>query len=68
MGLDLREFVLHVVRIHRLDLLPRRSSKYLDDLYELINSALSGEEWLAEHQFGHDATRRPDIYWGETSD
>ena len=54
--LDLREFVLHVVGVHGLDLLPRGSTKNLYDLYELINSALSGEEGLAQHQFGHDAT------------
>jgi hypothetical protein len=43
MGLDLRELVLHVVRIHRLDLFPGRRAKDLDNLYKLIDTTLSGE-------------------------
>ena len=54
MGLDLRELVFHVVRVHGLDLLPRRSAQDLDDLDELVNAALAREERLAEHKLRHD--------------
>jgi len=54
--LDLRELVLHVVRVHGADLFPCRRSQNLDDLNELIDSGFSGKERLAQHQFGHHAT------------
>lgn len=59
MGFDLRELVLHVVRVHRLDLLARRCAEHLDDLDELIDAALSGEEGLAKHELSHDAPSGP---------
>ena len=40
--LDLRELVLHVVRVHRLDLLTRGGTEHLDDLDELVDSAKAG--------------------------
>ena len=40
MRLDLRELVLHVIRIHGPDLVARWRSKNLDDLNELINTCL----------------------------
>jgi hypothetical protein len=40
--LDLREFVLHVVRVHRLDLFTRRGTEHLDDFDELVDSARRG--------------------------
>lgn len=53
---DLRELVLHVVGVHRLNLLPRRCSQNLDDLNQLIDSALSREEGLSQHQLGHNTS------------
>lgn len=62
MRLDLWEFVLHIIWVHRLDLLTRGSSEHFDDLDKLINATLAGEQGLAEHQLSHDASCRPDIY------
>lgn len=59
MGFDLRELVLHVVRVHRLDLLAGGCAQDLDDLDELIDAALSGEEGLAQHKLSHDAPGGP---------
>lgn len=57
--LDLRELVLHVVRVHRLDLLARRRAEHLDDLDELVDARLSREEGLAQHQLGHHTPGGP---------
>lgn len=59
MGFDLRELVLHVVGVHRLDLLAGGCAEDLDDLDELIDAALSGEEGLSEHELRHDAPGGP---------
>lgn len=59
--LDLWELMLHVVGVHGSDLFASRCTEDLDDFHELIDSRLSGEEWLTEHQFRHDASRRPNI-------
>lgn len=56
-GLDLRELMLHVVGVHSLDLFPSWCSKDLDDLNQLINSALSREQGLTQHQLCHDTSR-----------
>lgn len=61
MRLNLREFVFHVVRVHRLDLLSRWRSQNLDDFDQLINSAFTREEGLAEHEFRHHTTGRPNV-------
>lgn len=61
MRLDLRELVLHVIRIHGLDLLTSGCAEDLDDLHKLIDTTLAGEEGLAKHQLGHDTSSRPDI-------
>ena len=61
MRLDLRELVLHVVRVHSLDLLARRRTEHLDNLNELVNSALAGEQGLAQHQLRHDTASGPDV-------
>lgn len=53
---DLRELVLHIVGVHRLDLLPRWCSQNFDDLNQLIDSALAGEEGLTQHQLGHNTS------------
>ena len=63
-SLDLRELELCVVRIHLLDLLPRRSSKNLDDLHQLVHPAVPGEDGLAQHELREDAARRPDVNVG----
>jgi hypothetical protein len=44
------------VGVHGLDLIPRRSTQDLDDLYQLVDTRLSREEGLTEHQFGHYTT------------
>jgi len=54
---DLRKFVLHIIRIHGLDLLPRRCSQNLDDLHQLVDAALTREQGLAQHQLRHDTPR-----------
>lgn len=59
--LDLGELVLHVVRVHGPDLLASRRAQDLDDLHQLVDARLAGEQWLAQHQLCHDATRRPHI-------
>ena len=61
MGFDLGEFVLHVVRIHGLDLFPGGRAQHFDDLDQLINPTLTWEQGLTEHQLGHNASRRPNI-------
>ena len=61
MGLDLREFVLHVVRVHGADLVARGRAEHFDNFHELVDTRLAGEERLAEHQLCHDATSRPHI-------
>jgi len=57
----LRELVLHVIGVHRPNLFPRGCTQDLDDLDELVNARLAWEQWLSEHQLGHDATGRPHI-------
>ena len=49
MWLDLRELVLHVIRVHGPNLIPRRSSQDFDDLYQLIDPRLAWKEGLSEH-------------------
>jgi len=58
---DLRESVLLVVRVHGLNLLFGRRTKNLDDLDQLVDSALSGENGLTQHEFSDDAADRPHI-------
>lgn len=48
MTLDLREFKLGVVWIHLLDLIPRWRAQYFDDLDQLIDPRVSGEDGLAQ--------------------
>lgn len=62
MRLDLGELVLHIVRVHGPNLLSRRGTQHLDDFDQLVDTRLAGEERLAQHQFGHDTSRRPHIY------
>jgi hypothetical protein len=53
MWLDLWKLVFHIIRIHRLDLLPRRRPKDLDDLHQLIYAAFSRKQRLSQHQLRH---------------
>ena len=50
MRLDLWELELRVVRVHLLDLLPGGRPQHLDDLHQLVDPAVPGEDRLAEHQ------------------
>ena len=45
--LDLRKFELGVVRIHLANLVACRCAENLDDLDELINATIPGEDWLS---------------------
>lgn len=60
-GLDLRELVFHVVRVHGANLLTGRSSEDFDNLNELVNARFAREEGLSEHQFCHDAASGPNV-------
>ena len=53
---NLRESVLFVIRIHGLNLFLGWGSENLDDLNQLVDTTLSWEDRLAEHEFGDDAT------------
>jgi len=46
MRLDLRELVLHVIWIHRPNLVSGRSSEDFDDFYQLIDAGFAREERL----------------------
>jgi hypothetical protein len=59
--LDLRELELHVRAIHLLDLRPRRRAENFDNLDELVDAALSGEERLSEEELRADAARGPHV-------
>lgn len=54
MRLDLRELVLHVVGIHRSDLITSWGTKDLDNLDELVDTRLAGEKRLTQHQLSHN--------------
>lgn len=62
--LDLRELVLHVIGVHGANLLTGRGAEHLDDFHQLVDTRLTREERLAQHQFGHHTTSRPHIYGG----
>lgn len=47
-NLDLWEFVLHVIRVHRLDLFTSGSTENLDDLNELIDTVRGGLRSISE--------------------
>jgi len=60
-GLDLGEFVLHVVGVHRANLVASRCAEYFDDLHELVDTRLAREERLSKHELGHDTASGPHI-------
>jgi hypothetical protein len=59
--LDLGELVFHVVGVHGADLIASRSSQDLDDLNQLVDTRLTREQRLTEHELSHDTASRPDI-------
>mmetsp|Transcript_8210 Transcript_8210/g.26446 ORF Transcript_8210/g.26446 Transcript_8210/m.26446 type:complete len:496 (+) Transcript_8210:183-1670(+) len=59
--LDLRELVLRVVLVHRLDLVERRRAQHLDDLDQLVDARLARKEGHAQEQLGEHAARGPDV-------
>jgi hypothetical protein len=59
--------VLHIVGVHRLDLFSGRCAKNLDNFHQLVDTALTREKWLAQHQLRHNTTRRPYVCSGNTS-
>ena len=62
--LDLWETVLCIFRVHCKNFLSRGRAQYFDDLYKLIDAALSGEDGLAEHELSNNATNGPYINIG----
>ena len=56
MRLDLWEFVLHIIRVHRLDLVPRWRPQNLDNFDQLIDPTFTRKEGLTEHEFRHHTT------------
>jgi hypothetical protein len=60
-GFNLWELVLHVVGIHGPNLVAGRRAEDLDDLDELVDARLAGEQRLAEHELGHDAAGGPHV-------
>ena len=60
-GLDLGELVFHVVGVHGANLIASGSSQDLDDLNQLVDTRLTGEQRLAKHELSHDAASGPDI-------
>lgn len=62
--LDLREFMFHVIGIHGTDLVACRSAQDLDNFHQLIDTRLSREKRLTQHEFRHHTAGRPNIYEG----
>jgi hypothetical protein len=62
MSLDLGEFMIHKVGVHRLDLHPAWCPQDFDDFYQLVDSRLTAEEGSSQHQLSHDTTSGPHIY------
>ena len=59
---DLWELELLVVGVHLADLFPGRRAEDLDDLDELVDAGVSGEDRLAQQQLRHHAARGPHVY------
>ena len=45
-----------------MDLILRRCSQHFDDLDELVNAGLAGEEGLADKKLSDNTANRPDVY------
>lgn len=67
MRLDLRKLVFHVIGVHGADLVSRGCAKNLDDLDELVDTRLTGEQRLSQHELSHDTAGRPDIWIARVS-
>mmetsp|Transcript_30501 Transcript_30501/g.79201 ORF Transcript_30501/g.79201 Transcript_30501/m.79201 type:complete len:203 (-) Transcript_30501:740-1348(-) len=59
--LDLRELVLGVILVHRLDLVEGGRAEHLDNLDQLVDPRLAGEEGHAKEQLSEHAARRPHV-------
>lgn len=63
-GFDLGELELGVVGVHGANLLPGRGAEDLDDLDELVDAGIAGEQRLAEKELGADAALGPNVNGG----
>lgn len=61
MRLDLRKLVLHVVRVHGTDLVSCGCTENLDDFDKLVDTRLTREQRLSEHELSHDTASRPHV-------
>ena len=61
MSLDRRELEFRVVGIHRVNLLFSRRAQHLDNLHQLVDARLTGEQRLPQQQLSNNAARRPDV-------
>lgn len=53
--------MFHVVGVHGANLIASGSSQDLDDLNQLVDTRLTGEQGLTEHELSHDTTSRPNV-------
>ena len=61
MRFDLGKFMLHIVRVHRTNLVTSWCPQNFDDLHQLIDTRLSWEQRLPQHQLRHDTAGRPNV-------
>jgi hypothetical protein len=59
---DLWESIFFVIWVHCLYLFFWRGTKDFNDLYKLINTALTREDRLSKHKFCNNTSNWPDIY------
>mmetsp|Transcript_6086 Transcript_6086/g.17155 ORF Transcript_6086/g.17155 Transcript_6086/m.17155 type:complete len:342 (+) Transcript_6086:192-1217(+) len=59
--LDLGKLELRVVGVHRCELLARGRAQHLDDLHQLVHTALPGEDGLPQDELGGHTRGRPDV-------
>jgi len=60
-GLDLRETILRVLRVHGQNLFTAGCAQDFDDLDELVDAALTREDGLSKHEFSDDTANGPNI-------
>lgn len=61
MGLNLGELEFSIVGVHVTDLFVRGSAEDLDDLHQLVDSAVPREDGLSQKQLREHTARRPDV-------
>lgn len=61
-SLDLGELEFGVVGVHGANLLLSGCAEDLDDLYQLVHSRVSREDWLAQQQLCKHASCTPDVW------